>query len=1231
MRLSNPFHIMLLSTAILVAGSGSSKAQDTLESNFASFSRQDGLSHNIITGIVQDSVGYLWIATHSGLNRFNGFTFVQYHSGDDSLTLPEEYLSGLVWLDKHRMAAYTGGLHIIDTRTGETRNLFIPYDDKQYQYKFNMIQSVRGNEEGDIFLITRSGFYHYDKDYHLVFRYDHYSKEEVVTRAFGFGRYLLQLDKKGLAIVSSDGIYYYNIPNRQFRKMVPADCPLLAGFLDYEKKDYQFFQQAMGRLLVANPETDSLYYIRVEENRKKAIRLPLHLVRDELDYRSELAVVSDTLMYITGKVSGFYKLQYSPVPGNMEFYPRKYFAHYRCLRIFQDRDHTLWIGTNKGLFRQKASRSDIRQVSLPASLETNYPNTSIDNLYASGDKLFVATRGDAGLLVFDKERLEFLRRIDFSGYGKFANNIFSMLSTGDSNLLVATYGPLFRVNPVTGAKTAIALNKWDNGKDWAADLYKDRKENIWIASDNIYKYDAAVQTFSLVPAGQKPFEKVVSPSCIGQDADGNIWIGGHGLLRYNVHSQTFDSRISSFPYIRMPDKEVNCFVGDRQNNLWINSNNNGLIRYNIDKGTFRHFTREDGLPDNNIAAMIIIGNKLWMATYSGISCLDLQTYRFTIFGTEDGFPDLPIAKGSRFFYDIARNKLYIGFNNSIVQFDPDIIFEKSRTPSLFIESITTGDQKKFLFPGSTIKTCWRNDEITVSIGSINFFTSGSQRYAYRLLKDDSSQWQQLGVQNTFSVSNLAPGHYRIQVKLFSLSNRWPEQVKEIGITITPPFWKQGWFMALSIILALLAVYAFLKWRTGLIRKNERAKTHIQALKAEEYKNQLELEHISNYFSSSLAGKKDVDEILWDVMQNLISRMDHVDCVIYMWNENKTKMVQKAAYGPKGTPKVIQDTAFDVLPGQGVVGYVMQTREPLLVPNTREDPRYRVDDMMRLSELCVPILHNDELIGIIDSEHHSPNYYKEMDVKILATIANLVGNKIKQIESEQSLEIKQKEIAFINQQLAEAQLSALQTQMNPHFIFNSLNSIKGMILDNEQQKASRYLSKFANMIRKTLDQSKEIFTTLYENIEHLESYLVMEKLRFDDSFTFRISVDDQIDKEDTLIPTLMIQPLAENAIWHGLMPKQGRKKLSIHFSQLGETISCTIEDNGIGIRQSEQLKQSIRPTHQSVGLSNLRNRIKILNEKYDSGCTLEIADLQDLNKGKTGTCVVLRFNIILHKP
>ncbi|MEO8406352.1 MAG: histidine kinase, partial [Chitinophagaceae bacterium] len=588
-------------------------------------------------------------------------------------------------------------------------------------------------------------------------------------------------------------------------------------------------------------------------------------------------------------------------------------------------------------------------------------------------------------------------------------------------------------------------------------------------------------------------------------------------------------------------------------------------------------------------------------------------------------------KGTNFYYDDHNNKLYIGFASSLVGFDPSIIYQKSQVPHLFIESLTVGNEKRYVLPGKDISAPWRNNEITVTIGSINFFTSSSQQYAYRIITDESCPWHQLGEQNTFSVSNLSPGHHRIQVKIFSTKNRWPEQIKEISVTIAPPFWNEPWFYAFCTAILIILVYILLSWRTGTIRRKERAKTRIQKLKADEYKNQFELEQISNYFSSSLAGKKKVDDVLWDVSKNLIGRMNFTDCMIYLWNSDKSKMIQKASHGPKGNPIAINERVFDVLPGQGIVGHVMQTKEPLLITDTRIDSRYRVDDIARLSELCVPIIHNDELIGIIDSEHHNINHFKERDVKILTTIATLVGNKIKQIESEQSLEIKQKEIAYINQQLAEAQLSALQTQMNPHFIFNSLNSIKGMILANETQKASRYLSKFAQMIRITLSQSKEIFTTLHENMEHLENYLTMEKLRFDDSFTYRISVDDEIDKEEILIPTLMIQPLAENAIWHGLMPQKGEKKLTIRFTRLDEAISCIIEDNGIGIKRSEELKQFNRSTHQSVGLTNLRNRIKIMNEKYHTCCTLQITDLNEINKNKTGTCVVLRFKIISNKP
>ncbi len=199
------------------------KAQEINEKNFVLYTKQQGLSDNAITDVTQDSTGYLWVSTGFGLNRFNGNNFVQFHSTRDTCSLPMEYVSGLLWLNNRELAASTGkGLHIIDTRGGESRNLLVPWRDKQYQYKFNGITAVKTNPAGEVFILTRSGFYHFDKNYRLVFRFDYYTNEQVARTPFGFGRDLLCLDDRRLAIITSVGIYYYNAEHKQFKKMDAA-------------------------------------------------------------------------------------------------------------------------------------------------------------------------------------------------------------------------------------------------------------------------------------------------------------------------------------------------------------------------------------------------------------------------------------------------------------------------------------------------------------------------------------------------------------------------------------------------------------------------------------------------------------------------------------------------------------------------------------------------------------------------------------------------------------------------------------------------------------------------------------------------------------------------------------------------------------------------------------------------------------------------------------------------
>jgi putative methionine-R-sulfoxide reductase with GAF domain len=1199
-------------------------AQKAFENNFVRYTTEDGMTHNAITGIVQDSVGFVWVATQYGLNRFDGSRFIQFHSTSDSLSLPSEDIWAINWLDKERLAVYPVGLHILNTKTGETRNLFIPYHDKQYQYKFNMIIRVSGDDNGNIYVLSRSGFYQFDKNGKLVFRFDYYPENQVPFTHFFFGEHMIELDDNRLMIISREALFIYNKGKKQLKKMTTADCPLMSEFLKFPSPPYLFFQQKAGSLFILNPENDSLTYVNTITKKKVVSHLPINPVKNEFRWRSRLIPISDTIFYITSHFSGFYKMRFYPETGAVKLYPEKYFSSYQCRSILKDKEDHLWIATNRGLLRQDSRRSLVQTASFPAAFRDSFPNILLDDIYVSGNRIYVATRGDAGLFVFNKKKFEFEKQIILDKEDRRNNTINAIVSTSPSTLLLGTNGQLFQFDQVNEKLRKLMPPKWDVVGDWTNDMGKDSKNNIWIGAGNIYRYDLSSRSFLVIPAHPKLLDM---PNCIQEDKDGHIWIAGHGLARYNTELNKFDLLIDSFPFIKMPDKQVNSFVIDGQNTLWFGALNNGLSAYNIDQRGFRHFTTSDGLPNNNIASMIVIGSKLWIATFTGIACMDLRTLKISSFGKEDGFPDMPIVRNAKFFYDSSAQQLYLAFANAITRFNPFEILQKRQPPKVFIENVVAGE-KDFFLPGPGITTSWRNNEIMITTGSINFSDGGGQRFAYRILKGNTEvPWQQLGVQSAFSISNLSPGTYRIQVKCFSINNSWQDQVKELSLIVLPPFWKTDWFRLLTGGVLLVLIYLLFRWRMEQVRKKEMAKTQIEKLKADDYKNQFELEQISNYFSSSLVGKNTVEEVLWDVTHNLIGRMNYEDCMIYLWNEDKTKMVQKAAYGPKGHPEFISAQIFEVLPGQGVVGHAIQTRQPVLVKDTRMDDRYRVDDAFRLSEVCVPIIHNDELLGILDSEHHLSNYFSERDIKMLTTIATLLGNKLKQIEADQSLQAKREELANINEQLAEARLAALQAQMNPHFVFNALNSIKRMILDGDNEKASRYLSKFAQMIRMTLNHSKDVFIMLDENIEYLKAYLEMEQLRFDDSFNYSICKSENIDVAETPIPSMMIQPLVENAIWHGLMASKTEKKLLIGFTQLENKIICTVEDNGIGISQSQKSKDKNDNAHHSIGLENLQKRIKIMNEKYDMGCSLQITDLNGTGKNRSGTKVTLEFNLI----
>jgi tetratricopeptide (TPR) repeat protein len=201
------------------------------------------------------------------------------------------------------------------------------------------------------------------------------------------------------------------------------------------------------------------------------------------------------------------------------------------------------------------------------------------------------------------------------------------------------------------------------------------------------------------------------------------------------------------------------------------------------------------------------------------------------------------------------------------------------------------------------------------------------------------------------------------------------------------------------------------------------------------------------------------------------------------------------------------------------------------------------------------------------------------------------------------------------------LQSLRREMNPHFIFNSLNSVNQFIAQNNELEANKYLTSYSNLMRNMMETSNKDFISLANELEQIKKYLDLEHLRFQDKFDYELVVDEKLDSDAILVPNMLIQPHLENAIWHGLRYRETIGKLKVSFTEENQLIKVSIEDDGIGVEKSRELKTQNQKVHASRGLNNVEERINLLNDLYHQQISYTISTGTDGN----GTLVTLYFS------
>jgi ligand-binding sensor domain-containing protein len=800
--------------------------QEFDEKNFHHYTTKDGLSNNFIFTITQDAYGYIWIGSKSGLNRFDGLSFKQFYADTSVESLPTDLVHTLKWLNKDELGVLTSkGLHIINSKTLEKRNLLIPEDSLKGLSIVNQVYDITADKKENIFIITSEGFYHFGHN-KLLFRYDHFSRRHIETKGGHFGWRIIQVKANILLLSTIEGLYVYNIEKKELHSLSNKDDSFF-HLIANPKQQLTFLYGDENYFWTIFPDDRDLALFDVSKRTKQTINISDRLLSKL--HLSQIFRLNDTLMAAISSTSGFYMIYHDSQKKSWVLDTIPYFENDYCTSVLLDKNNCLWVSTPDGLYKQNKLTGKIEQAHLPS--EGLSFQKYITGLAVANNKVFAST-GAEGFYIFDRDSLQLLQHM--VSPEKKQNYTTQLVKLNDDSLITSKYGVLINTKNLQYKNIELGKNI-----SKVSVVFKDSRNRIYFVknlSDSVYFKDPGDKKISV--AKFSDLQKIQTPTVMAEDSEGNIWFANQGLIRLNNRSKKFDLLLDSFPSIKTPSKKVSSnIVFDKSGRIYFGIEYNGLIIYDIKEAKYFQVTRSYGLPDNSITALYLHENKtLWVATENGLASYDLESKRVSAFGVSDGMPTDPNSISS-LYYDSMYGYLYAALAHSFVRFDPAKLKKNEIPPSFFIESIDITGEKTLYHPDDATTVSYKNNSLIVNLAAINYEDASQQLFAYRLLKKGNESWQEIGTQRQIFFNDLTVGKHKLQIKAYIRNQSWPDQVKEILIIVRPPFWRTTWFLLLAISLMLFVLYLFYRLRIRQIRQKAdidkaMAQTEMKALHAQ---------------------------------------------------------------------------------------------------------------------------------------------------------------------------------------------------------------------------------------------------------------------------------------------------------------------------------------------------------------------------------------------------------------
>ena len=831
-------HLLLILCCILLPGSFC-YGQFT-ESNFIRYSVKDGLSDNYIKCLQQDEMGYIWIGTDMGLNRFDGHSFRHFYQGSSEIPLASSNIFQFKSFGPRKLGILSmGGFQLFNTHDFSVKNFFIP-DSTAYSTYVNGVQDVAEQPGKKFILSTAAGIFILDNEGNLVVRHDGYTLAENENKRSTYGRNIFSLnDYEYLVYITGKQLIYVNTSNNSLK---------LVGKNDQRFRYFQHpslpaaniwissMQLSKSEFIFLNWYSDSIIYYDHAKNKRVMSPLPVHGT-SVFTWESRMTKINDSTFAINDGQSGFYTFTVNSETGVINFSLTKHLPSYKIVCLFMDKSKRLWAGTSQGLLQQKLNSPLLKTITF-----TNNPKDTISggisSIFRHKDKFYMGRFSRRyGLLITDTT-FKSTRQVALFGHDNMWNEIRSIQMYHPDTLWLGTNTGIvwFDIKTENYGIVRDPVNP-DALQNFSTLLAPARKDGyawmIKVLEGVVARYHIPTRQFvfySTKTNPRLPFTKIKS---IAYDSYGDVWIGGHALARWNSRKKEFDTLIKVYGGTNKFNDDILTLSADGHGSLWLHNAYNDLLEYRIKEKRFISYTSREGLPKGEIRTFSHIYNDiLWIGSHTTLSFFDTYSKKIKVYDHNDGLPDERPSSRSMYF-DSITGYMYMPVNNSIVRFPQQYNPRHESGSDLIIQELTVTNKKSFFNPEDNLQLSYNENNLALYFTVIDFEERNSYQFGYMLNKKDG--WTDLGSQRNINLTGLSPGNYEIQIKAMGKSG--DTKLKTFVFSITPPFWKTTAFLILATMVALGLLLSLYFYRIRQIKQKANldkllAQTEMKALHAQ---------------------------------------------------------------------------------------------------------------------------------------------------------------------------------------------------------------------------------------------------------------------------------------------------------------------------------------------------------------------------------------------------------------